>query len=183
VPQRLRQPLTAPPVLNHTWALDFMSDTLYEGRRFRILTIMDEGNREGLAVEADISIPSARVVRILEELITVHGRPAAFRVDNGPELTAELFVAWCASQGIAIHYIQPGKPDQNAYIERFNRSYRTEVLDAYLFESISEVRQLTDDWLQTYNHERPHMSLGQVPPLTFLPRHQRAGESPFALST
>ena len=183
VPQRLRQPLTAPPVLNQTSALDFMSDALYDGRRFRILTIMDEGNREGLAVEAANSLPSARVVRILEELIIVHGRPAAFRVDNGPELTAETFVEWCASQGIAIHDIQPGKPDQNAYIERFNRSYRTEVLDAYLFESVSEVRELTDAWLVTYNHERPHESLGRVPPLTFLPRPHIAGESTFTLST
>jgi putative transposase len=183
VPHRLRQPLTAPPVLNQTWALDFMSDTLYDGRRFRIVTIMDEGNREGLAVEAAMSLPSARVVRILDELIAIHGRPAAFRVDNGPELTAETFVEWCAGQGIAIHYIQPGKPDQNAYIERFNRSYRTEVLDAYLFESVSEVRDLTDAWLVTYNHERPHESLGRVPPLTFLPRPQTAGESTFRLST
>ena len=132
---------------------------------------------------AAMSLPSARVVRILEELIAVHGRPAAFRVDNGPELTAETFVEWCADQGIAIHYIQPGKPDQNAYIERFNRSYRTEVLDAYLFESVSEVRDLTDAWLVTYNHERPHDSLGRVPPLTFLPRPQTAGESTFRLST
>jgi putative transposase len=183
VPHRLRQPLSAPPVLNQTWALDFMSDTLYDGRRFRIMTMIDEGNREGLAVSPAFSVPSRRVVRILEELITVHGRPAAFRVDNGPELTAEPFVAWCEAQGIAIHYIQPGKPDQNAYIERFNRSYRTEVLDAYVFESISEVRQLTDEWLVTYNHERPHESLGQVPPLTFLPRPQIAGESTFGLST
>jgi putative transposase len=113
----------------------------------------------------------------------VLGRPAAFRVDNGPELTAETFVEWCAGQGIAIHYIQPGKPDQNAYIERFNRSYRTEVLDAYLFESVSEVRGLTDAWLVTYNHERPHDSLGRVPPLTFLPRPHTAGESTFRLST
>jgi len=183
VPQRLRRPLTAPPVLNETWALDFMSDTLYDGRRFRVMTLIDEGNREGLAVYPAFSVPSSRVVRILEELITVHGRPAAFRVDNGPELTAETFVTWCEDHGIAIHYIQPGKPDQNAYIERFNRSYRTEVLDAYVFESISEVRQLTDDWLVTYNHERPHDSLGQVPPLTFLPRPQFAGESTFGLST
>jgi putative transposase len=109
-------------------------------------------------------------------------RTAAFRVDNDPELTAETFVEWCAGQGIVIHYIQPGKPDQNAYIERFNRSYRTEVLDAYLLESVSEVRELTDAWLVTYSHERPHDSLGRVPPLTFLPRPQSAGESPFALS-
>ncbi len=139
--------------------------------------------KQGLAVEADISIPRARVVRTLKELLAVHGRPADFRVDNGPELTAEHFVAWCASQGIAIHDFQPGKPDQNAYVERFNRSYRTEVLDACLFASIAEVRQLTEEWLRTYNYERPHDSLGQVPPLTFLPRPQTAGESPFGLST
>jgi putative transposase len=90
---------------------------------------------------------------------------------------------WGASQGIAIHYIQPGKPDENAYIERFNRSYRTEVLDAYLFESISEVRHLTEEWLKTYNRDRPHESPGQVPPLTLLPRHDTAGQSPFGLST
>ena len=183
VPQRLRQPRTAPAVLHHTWALDFMSDTLDEGRRCRMLTILDAGHREGLAGEADLSIPSARVVRILEALMALHGRPAAFRVDNGPELTAEPFVEWCASQGMAIHDIQPGKPAQNAYIERFNRRYRTEVLDAYLFESISEVRHLSEAWLTSYNHERPHESLGQVPPLTFLPRHQTAGQSPFGLST
>lgn len=183
VPLRLRHPLIAPPVLNQTWALDFMSDTLYDGRRFRVLTMIDEGNREGLVVYPAISVPSHHVIRLLEELVTVHGRPAALRVDNGPELTAEIFVAWCATQGIAIHYIQPGKPDQNAYIERFNRTYRTEVLDAYVFASIAEVRQLTDDWLVTYNHERPHDGLGQVPPLTFLPRPQFAGESTAQLST
>jgi putative transposase len=115
----------------------------YEGRRYRILTIRDAGTREGLAVEADIFIPSARVVRVLEELTAVHGRPAAFRVDNSPELTAEHFGVSCTSQGIAIHDIQLGKTDQNADIERFNRSYLPEVLDAYLVESISEVHQLT----------------------------------------
>ena len=87
------------------------------------------------------------------------------------------------NHGVALHYIQPGKPDQNAYIERFNRSYRTEVLDAYAFESITQVRDLTDTWLESYNCERPHDSLGRVPPLTFLPRPSSAGQSLFAVST
>jgi putative transposase len=99
----------------------------------------DEGNRQDPAAEADMRIPSSRVLRILEEPITVHGRPAAFRADSCPELMAEHFVAWCTSQGIAIHYIEPGKPGQNADIERFNSSHRTEMLDAYLFESTSAV--------------------------------------------
>ena len=115
--------------------------------------------------------------------MAVHGCPLALRTDNGPEFTAQPFVDWCAEHGVALHYIQPGKPDQNAYIERFNRSYRTEVLNAHLFESIAELRALTTTWLQIYNEERPHDSLGLVPPLTFLPRPTTAGQSLFAVST
>jgi putative transposase len=183
VPHRLRRPLVAPPVLNQTWAIDFMADALYDRRRFRLLTIIDEGNREALAIEVGTSIPAARVTRVLDELIAVHGPPAAVRVDNGPELLAEVFVEWCDTLGVTIQYIQPGKPDQNAYIERFNRSYRTEILDAYVFESLAEVRALTERWLVTYNQERPHDSLGRVPPLTFLPRPTSVVQSPFRLST
>jgi putative transposase len=183
LPERVRQPLQAPAVLNGTWALDFMHDALYGGRRFRTLNVLDEGNREGLAIDVGTSIPSARVVRVLERLIEVYGRPTAIRVDNGPELTAQVLVDWCQQQAIELRYIQPGKPDQNAYIERFNRSYREEVLDAYLFESLEQVRALTDDWLQTYNEERPHDSLGRVPPLTFMPRPLRPVESGYRVST
>src|SRR4030095_9227015 len=107
----------------------------------------------------------------------------AFRVDNGPEFTAQTFIDWCATRGAAVHYIQPGKPDQNAYIERFNRSYRTEVLNAHLVESVAELRALTDAWLRIYNSERPHDSLGRVAPVTLLPRPSSTGESLFALST
>jgi putative transposase len=121
-----------------------MTDALYSGQRFRALTILDEGNREGLAIEVATSIPSPRVVRVLEDLVVLHGRPRALRTDNGPEFTAQPVVDWCEAHGVALHYIQPGKPDQNAYIERFNRRYRTEVLDAYAFESITQVRDLTD---------------------------------------
>jgi putative transposase len=182
VPKRIRQPLVAPPVLNQTWALDFMTETLYDGRRIRLLTIMDEGNREGLEIAMGVSLPSRRVVRVLNELVAVHGRPPSVRVDNGPEFTAQPFVDWCAEHGVATLYIQPGKPDQNAYIERFNRRYRTEVLNAHLFESIGELRSLTDAWLRVDNSERPHDSLGRVPPLTFLPRPTTAGQSPWELS-
>lgn len=182
VPRRIRQPLTAAPVLNQTWALDFMTDTLYDARRIRLLTVIDEGNREALEIAIGPSLPSRRVVRVLNELVALHGRPAAVRVDNGPEFTAQPFVEWCAEHGVATHYIQPGKPDQNAYIERFNRSYRTEVLNAHLFESIAELRAITEQWLRIYNQERPHDSLGRVPPLTFLPRPTTAGLSPWELS-
>lgn len=182
VPKRVRQPLTAPPVLNQTWAIDFMTETLYDGRRIRLLTILDEGNREALEIAMGMSLPSRRVVRVLNELVAPHGRPTAVRMDNGPEFTAQPFVEWCAEPRVAPHYIQPGKPDQNAYIERFNRSYRTEVLNAHLFESIGELRALTDQWLRVYNQERPHDSLGRVPPLTFLPRPSSADQSSIELS-
>jgi len=183
VPARLRQPLFAPARLNETWALDFMVDALYDGRPFRALTVIDEGNREALAIEIGTSIPSARVIRVLDELVRLYGRPARVRIDNGPELVAEAFVDWCVAQRISLGYIQPGKPDQNAFIERFNRTYREEVLDAYLFDSLEQVRAITEAWLATYNTERPHDSLGQVPPLTFLPRLETVPESTFTLST
>jgi putative transposase len=183
VPARLRQPLSAPARLNETWALDFMVDALYDGRPFRALTVIDEGNREALAIEIGTSIPSSRVIRVLDELVRLYGRPARVRIDNGPELVAEAFVEWCAAQRISLGYIQPGKPDQNAFIERFNRTYREEVLDAYLFDSLEQVRAITEAWLATYNTERPHDSLGQVPPLTFLPRPETVPESTFAVST
>ena len=183
VPTRLRQPLLAPARLNDTWALDFMTDALYDGRVFRALTVIDEGNREALGIEIGTSIPSARVIRVLDDLTRLYGRPTRLRVDNGPELLAAAFVEWCTAQRIGLGYIQPGKPDQNAFIERFNRTYREEVLDAYLFDSLEEVRAITDTWLETYNTERPHDSLGQVPPLTFLPRPDMPAESTFAVST
>jgi putative transposase len=177
VPKRPRQPLAAAAVLNHVWALDFLTDTLYDRRRVRALTVLDEGNREGLDIVIGISLPSVRVVETLDQLLAVHGAPAAIRVDNGPEFLAQPLVEWCAAHRVAIHYIQPGKPDQNAYIERFNRTYRTEVLNAHLVESVAELQALSSAWLRIYNAERPHDSLGRVPPLTFLPRPTSASPS------
>ena len=183
VPKRVRQPLDAPALLNWIWSLDFMSDALYGGRKIRILNVLDEGNREGLASEAATSFPAARVVRLLDELVALYGKPWGLRLDNGPEFTSEKFTEWCRTHGIRILYIQPGKPDQNAYIERFNRSYREGVLDPYVFASVEEVQQITDEWLEDYNSERPHKSLGRVPPRTFLPRPKRPRESSYELST
>jgi putative transposase len=113
----------------------------------------------------------------MEQLIELHGTPRAIRLDNGAELTSIAFTEWCESRGIRLQFIQPGKPDQNAFIERFNKTYRDEVLDAYVFDSIEQVREITEFWLHEYNEERPHDSLGRVPPLTFMPRPATAAES------
>ncbi len=170
LPQRLRQPLAAPIGLNKIWALDFMADTLYGGRVFRTFNVIDEGNREVLGIEVATSIPSLRVIRVMEQLIELYGKPQAIRLDNGAELTSIAFTEWCQSHGIELRFIQPGKPDQNAFIERFNKTYREEVLSAYVFDSLEQVREITESWLHEYNEERPHDSLGQLPPLTFMPR-------------
>ena len=135
------------------------------------------------AISCAAIIGCCHVVRLMDQLIEVYGPPGAIRIDNGPELTAQVFVDWCKRKSIELRYIQPGKPDQNAYIERFNRSYREEVLSAYVFESLEQVRALTDEWLRTYNEERPHDSLGRVPPLTFMPRPNRPVESGYRVST
>jgi putative transposase len=170
VPPRFRHALIAPTRLNDVWAIDFMHDALYGGRRFRTLNVLDEGNREGLAIEVGTSIPASRVIRVLSQLVALYGRPDRFRLDNGPELTSQALTEWCGQRGIGLQYIQPGKPVQNAFIERFNRTYREEVLNAYLFHSTQEAQQLSDAWLVDYNERRPHDALGRVPPLTYLPR-------------
>lgn len=180
---RQRQPLQAPAELNRIWAIDFMHDTLYDGRTFRTLNVIDEGNREGLRIECGKSIPSGRVIRVLRELVEVYGRPDAIRLDNGPEFTAEAFVDWAKDNGIELRYIQPGKPNQNAFIERFNRSFRDEVLDANLFNATSAAQEIADDWLADYNAYRPHDSLGDVPPVEYMPRKFKPEVSRFELST
>jgi putative transposase len=176
-------PLEAPSELNRIWSLDFMHDALYDGRRFRTLNVIDIGNREGLGILVGFSLPSQRVIRFLDQQIEVHGRPDALRLDNGSELTSHSFTEWAKERAIELRFIEPGKPNQNAFIERFNRTYRTEVLNAYVFEAVDQVQRITDDWLVEYNEERPHDSLGRVPPLTYLPRKTNPGASSFELST
>lgn len=183
LPDRPRQPLDAPVAVNHIWSLDFMSDALYGGKRFRTLNIIDDGVREVLNIVVDTSIPGGRVVRTLEQLAHWRGVPTALRMDNGPELLSQVLVDWCERRGVALRYIQPGKPNQNAFIERFNRTYRTEVLDAYLFTSLAQVRAITDDWIEIYNEQRPHRSLGRIPPSRFRRQLETAENSTYELSS
>ncbi|MDR7097593.1 IS3 family transposase, partial [Hydrogenophaga laconesensis] len=167
LPARVKQPLQAAAQPNHGWSCDFMSDALWSGRRFRTFNVIDEFNREGLRIEVDTSLPAARVIRALDELVEVRGAPLSIRLDNGPEFIANALAQWAQSKGIALNHIQPGKPTQNAYVERFNKTYRTEVLDCYVFDSLKEVRDMTADWLHRYNHHRPHEALGRIPPVEY----------------
>jgi len=129
LPKRLRVPLYVPEFPDTVWSADFMSDTLANGRRFRTFNVVDDFNREALHIEVDTSITSPRLVRVFEQLQSQHGLPQVLRTDNGPEFLGEIFTSWAKAAGMAIQYIQPGKPNQSAYVERFNRTYRDELLD------------------------------------------------------
>lgn len=144
---RERQPFEDNQQLNKIWALDFMRDSMYDGRPFRTLNVIDEGNREALRIECGTSIPSGRLVRVMDQLLELYGKPEAIRMDNGPELTSQSFEEWAEKHKIRLIFIQPGKPNQNAFIERFNRSFRTEVLNANLFNTIDEVQEAADQWV------------------------------------
>jgi putative transposase len=167
LPSRDPQPLVAPPAANVSWSLDFMHDSLANGRPIRTLNILDEFNREALWIEVHTSIPSARVTRVLEMLALWRGYPQQLRSDNGPEFISRTMQAWAEEHQVLLAFIQPGKPAQNAFMERFNRTYREEVLDAYLFHSIEEVQALTQEWLEEHNAIRPHEALGGLPPYQF----------------
>ena len=143
---------------------------MYDGRPFRTLNVIDEGNREALRIECGTSIPSVRLVRVMDQLLELYDKPEAIRMDNGPELTSQSFEEWAEKHKIRLIFIQPGKPNQNAFIERFNRSFRTEVLNANLFNTIDEVQEAADQWVMDYNEYRPHESLGNIPPAVFKPR-------------
>jgi putative transposase len=167
LPARAPQTLAVPEQRNQTWSLDFMSDALSNGRTFRTLNVIDDFNREALWIEVDTSLPAERVVRVLEQLLSWRGKPTSIRMDNGPELISQRLESWARAQKIELLHIQPGKPAQNAYIERFNRTYREEVLDAYLFDDLQEVRYITERWLEEYNTIRPHEALKGLPPRQF----------------
>ena len=156
--------LAVPDTINHTWSMDFMHDQLEDGRTFRLLNVIDDFNREALSIEVDFSLPAERVIRSLEQVIEWRGKPKALRCDNGPEYVSAKVVTWAKRQGIQLEYIQPGKPQQNAYVERFNRTVRYEWLAPQLFASIAEAQLCATAWLWTYNHERPNMALGGITP-------------------
>jgi putative transposase len=164
LPARIKEPLQQHQQANKSYSMDFMSDALVTGRRLRILNIMDDYTRESLAAWCDYSIPSEQVVEVPKSIINDRGRPDQIRVDNGPEFRGKVFAQWCEQEKIVVKYIQPGKPMQNAYIERLNRTYREDVLDAYVFDTLEEVRFLSDEWQDHYNNHRPHTALkGRTP--------------------
>ena len=168
LPKRIKRPLLVPQLPNQVWSADFMSDTLYTGKRFRTFNVIDDFNREALQIEIDTSLTSKRLIRVFERLKLERGLPDTLRVDNGPEFISGTFVAWAESNGLTIQYIQPGKPNQNAYIERFNRTYRNELLDLYLFRNLAEVRDATYWWMIEYNEQRPHDSLNDLTPVEYM---------------
>lgn len=169
IPQRIKEPLLVPQAANQGWSMDFMCDSLVDGRRFRLLNIIDDFNRESIAIEVDTSLPALRVIRVLERLIESRQIPSYIRVDNGPEFISDRLQSWCEERKIDLKFIQPGKPMQNGFVERNNGSLRKELLDAYLFYTLNEVRIMAAEWQQDYNHERPHEALGNVPPVFFNP--------------
>jgi putative transposase len=168
IPKRMHQPLVQALMPNVTWSIDFMHDSLWNGRKFRTFNVIDDFSREALGIDIDYSLPTARVIRALEQIIDQRGKPVRLRMDNGPEFISAAFELWCKDQGIELQYIQPGKPTQNAYIESFNGLYRKHILDAYLFETLEEVRMITEDWMYHYNREKPHESLQDLTPWEYL---------------
>lgn len=162
--------LEVPEVINDTWSMDFMHDQLSDGRSIRLFNVIDDFNREGLGIEIDFSLPTDRVIRALNQIIEWRGKPKSIRCDNGPEYISHRFLAWAEKQGIKIEHIQPGNPQQNAYVERYNRTVRYDWLSHYLFESVQEVQDFATRWLWTYNNERPNMALGGITPMQKLAR-------------
>jgi len=167
LPTRDPKPLIQPEAANTCWSLDFMSDSLDNGRSFRTFNVLDDFNREGLWIEIDTSLPATRVTRVLDMIASERGYPKQVRVDNGPEFISHHMAGWARRHAVRIQFIQPGKPAQNGFVERFNRTYREDVLDAYLFNSLDEARRITFEWLEEYNSIRPHASLGNKTPYEF----------------
>lgn len=158
------EPLAEPAAINQVWSMDFMHDQLSDGRSIRLFNVIDDFNREGLDIEVDFSLPSQRVIRSLERIIEWRGRPDRIRCDNGPEYVSAALMTWANQRGIHVEFIQPGKPQQNAYIERYNRTVRYDWLAHYLFDSIEDVQDYATRWLWTYNYERPNMAIGGITP-------------------
>lgn len=167
LPNREKIVLEQPDSINKKWSMDFMSDALTDGRKFRTFNLMDDFNREVLAIEADTSLPAKRVVRVLERVIWEKGKPESIRVDNGPEFISNTLEIFCKEQQIHLQFIKPGKPMQNGYVERLNRTYREDILDAYLFNNLNQVRELSNEWMKDYNSFHPHKSLNRLSPIGY----------------
>lgn len=167
LPARVKRPHEIPKEPFVTWSMDFVSDMLECGRKFRVLNVLDDSDRVAVAQEVSMSFPARRVIKALEKVIWLQGKPRNIRCDNGPEFIAKEFQEWCAGNEIRLLYTQPGCPTQNGLIERFNGSYRRSVLDAYIFRTLGDVREKTDAWMCYYNGKRPHESLNDMTPLEY----------------
>ena len=172
LPSRNPEALRVPEEINQCWSADFMSDALWCGGRFRTFNLVDDFNREVLTIEVAKSLTAERVVSALERVATWRGYPHKLRVDNGPELTSVKLATWAEQHGVTLEFIKPGRPMQNGFIERFNRTYRTEVLDMFVFKHLKEVQEITEGWVKQYNEERPHESLGNLTPKEYLTANQ-----------
>ena len=157
--------LAVPKTINECWSMDFMHDQLSDGRTCRLFNVIDDFNREGLAIDADLSLPAERVIRSLNHIIEWRGKPKQIRCDNGPEYISQKLADWAVKNEIELKFIQPAKPQQNAYIERFNRTVRYDWLSHYIYSDISELQDKATQWLWTYNNERPNMGLGGITPI------------------
>jgi len=158
------EPLSVPNGQNHTWSMDFMHDKISDGRSIRTFNVIDDFNREGLCIEVDFSLPASRVIRALNQVIEWRGKPRIIRCDNGPEYISDLLKHWAAAHNIVLQFIQPGNPQQNAYVERFNRTVRYDWLNQSIFSNIEDVQEAATKWLWTYNNERPNMAIGGITP-------------------
>lgn len=162
---RGRVPALVPTAPNQQWSLDFMSDSLASGRKIRLLPVEDVFTREGLAIEVDTSLPGVRVVQVLERLERERGAlPQEIILDNGPELTSRALDQWAYEHGVRLRFIDPGKPQQNGFIESFNGKFRDECLNQHWFLSLADARKIVEDWRVDYNRNRPHSSLGNLTP-------------------
>ena len=159
------EPLSVTDRINDCWSMDFMHDQLSDGRRCRLFNVIDDFNREGLTIDVDLSLPAERVIRSLNQIIEWRGKPKRLRCDNGPEYISHKLANWAEKNSIELLFIQPGKPQQNAYIERFNRTVRYDWLSHYIYYDIEELQNKATKWLWTYNHERPNMGIGGITPI------------------
>lgn len=171
LPARVKHALFHPSSQNQVWSIDFMNDSLWNGRSYRLLNVIDDYNREVLWIEPDYSLPALRVIRVLEMLEECRGLPKMIRVDNGPEFISAKLDTWCKEKKITLVFIQPGKPTQNAYIERCNGNIRKELLNAYIFKTLDEVKEKVQRWRTDYNQNRPHKALHYKAPLDLLIEH------------
>ena len=167
VPQRVRQPLWVEPRMNAVWALDFMRDTLYSGKVFRTLNVIDEANRGALGIDVATSIPATRVIAFLGQMIDLHGRPRAIRCDNGPELTSQTFTDWCRNRTSRSASSSRASPTRTPTSSASTGPIARKCLSAYLFDSLNEVRDITAEWIERYNEIRPHDALGSLPPARY----------------